>query len=365
MRTFGIEEEYLLLDPSTAMPRFISDEVSAFLTSSRNVAVDDVQSELLTCQLETSTPPCHTAAEALQSLRAFRAELAKAALKARARAAGIGTAPRMETALPEVTDKRRYHQLRDSAPGIVADQYVNGLHVHVGIEDKDSGVQALNRIRPWLPVIVALSANSPFWQDRDSGFESWRTISYRRWPIQGVPPLFKDAADYEARVQGLVNTGVIIDRGVITWVARLSDSYPTLEVRAADAQLEARDAVLLAVMIRALVDTASTDATEGRPYFARTPEILDAALWQAARHGLNGDLMHPHRGQLAPAGEVLDAFVAYLRPALERTGDEEFVHSGLQRLSDQGTGSQRQRRAFASGGLPALLDLYQNSLSAN
>ena len=365
MVTFGIEEEYLLLDPSTALPRFVSDEVAALMEGSPEIDNEDIQAELLTCQLETSTPPCHSASEALEALLAFRTELSRAALKARTRAASVGTAPRMETAFPQVTDKRRYHQLSDSARAIVADQYVNGLHVHVAIPDKEAGVQALNRIRPWLPAVVALGANSPFWQDRSSGFESWRTISYRRWPVQGLPPVFEDAADYEARVQHLVDTGVIIDRGVITWVARLSENYPTLEVRAADAQLEARDSVLLATLIRALVLTAVEDAASGRAYPDPRPEILDAALWQAARAGLTGQLIHPQTGRLTPADDVVDALLAGISPALGDARDAGFVREELARIRRTGTGSQRQRRAEETGGLPALLDLYQTSLTAS
>ncbi len=383
MVTFGIEEEYLLVDPATGLPKFISPEVSGRLQASLQLDDGDIQHELLACQLETATPPCHTAQEALESLLAFRGELAKAAYKSLARAASTGAAPKMDEAPPEITDDRRYHRLRGSARAIVADQYVNGLHVHVQIPDKETGVSALNRIRPWLPTLVALSANSPFWQDRDSGFESWRTISYRRWPIQGIPPVFKDAADYEARVQHLMDTGVIIDRGVITWVARLSENYPTLEVRACDAQLEARDSVLLAVLIRALVTTAFNGPLQpdtvkagseqaGSPHAGSnqagqqlTTEILDAALWQAARHGLTGDLIHPATGRLAPAVDVSAALLELVQPALDEAGDSGFVADGLARIAERGTGSARQRRAREQGGLRALLDLFSASLTAS
>ncbi|MCY0903590.1 carboxylate-amine ligase [Arthrobacter sp. H14-L1] len=387
MVTFGIEEEYLLVDPATGLPKFISSEVSARLQASVHVDDGDIQHELLACQLETSTPPCHTAQEALESLLAFRGELSKAAHKSLARAASTGAAPKMDEAPPEITDDRRYHRLRGSARAIVADQYVNGLHVHVNVPDKEAGVRALNRIRPWLPTLVALSANSPFWQDRDSGFESWRTISYRRWPVQGIPPVFNGAADYEDRVQHLIDTGVIIDRGVITWVARLSENYPTLEVRACDAQLEARDSVLLAVLIRALVTTAlngpsqpdpahpgsapagsapAGSAPAGSAYAGQqlTPELLDAALWQAARHGLSEDLIHPATGRLAPAADVTAALLALVQPALVEAGDSEFAADGLARMVERGTGSVRQRRARDQGGLPALLDLFSASLTA-
>jgi carboxylate-amine ligase len=363
MVTFGIEEEYFLLDPATGLPAFVSAEVRRLLSESGDVADGDIQAELLACQVETSTPPCATPAEALRSLTAFRTELHRAAQKMKVRAASVATPPRMRTEAPEVTDKLRYHQLRESAREIVADQYVSGLHVHVNIPDKDAGVRALNRIRPWLPVIVAIGADSPFWQDRDSGFASWRTISYRRWPVQGLPPVFEDAADYEKRVQRLVDTGVIIDRGVITWVARLSENYPTLEVRAADAQLEARDSVLLAALIRALVVTALNDGIEPRPQDAAMPEVLDAALWQAGRHGLESNLLNPLSGSLEPAWEVVGALAAMVAPALAAEGDGAFVAAGLDRLRTVGTGSVRQRAAMESGGLPALIDLFTTSLT--
>lgn len=364
MPTLGIEEEYLLLDPHSAYPVPAAAEVAALMEGSSRVSADDVQRELLSCQLETATPVCTTLAEAEESLLNFRRQLSAAAKKAGLRAAAVGAAPRIDEEYPEVTDKRRYHELKESAKGIVADQFVNGMHVHVAIPDKETGVQALNRIRGWLPVIVALSVNSPYWLDRDSGFASWRTVHFRRWPVQGCPPLFADAADYERRIERLVDTGVIIDRGVLTWIARLSDRYPTLEVRAGDVQLEARDAVLLAALIRGLVGTAVQNVVDGVEYHAPDPELLDAAVWQAGRQGLGGALVDVEAGSLRPAREMVDAFVDRIRPALEREGDAAWVDAELVRLWERGTGAERQRRAMDAGGMPALVDLITASLTA-
>ncbi|MFD1211184.1 glutamate--cysteine ligase [Arthrobacter sp. GCM10027362] len=362
--TIGIEEEYLLLDPHTAKPMAVADAVAAHLEGSAQVARGDIQRELLSCQIETATSVCSTLTEAEEYLLNFRRNLDAAARKSGARAAATATAPRIDESYPEVTDKLRYHQLKASAKGIVADQFINGQHVHVQVPDKETGVQALNRIRPWLPAIVALSANSPFWLDRDSGFASWRTISYRRWPLQGCAPLFADAADYERRIQRLVDTSVIIDRGVLTWIARLSDHYPTLEVRAADVQLQAQDAVLLAALVRGLVATAVAEALAGQPCPAPDAEVLDAAVWQAGRHGMSGRLIDPLAGVLLPAAEVVSQLLRHIRPALEEAGDAEWVDASLARVQAEGTGAERQRRAMEQGGLPALLDLYAASLTA-
>lgn len=362
MATLGIEEEYLLLDPTSALPAWAGTEVSGHMAGAGRVASDDVQRELLSCQLETATPVCDTLAEAGASLLAFRKELAAAALKAGTRAAASGTAPRFEPGMPQLTDKRRYHQLKESAQEIVADQYVNGLHVHVGVPDREAGVQVLNRIRRWIPAVIALAANSPLWLDRDSGFASWRTINYRRWPVQGCPPDLRDANDYDRRVKRLLDIGAIIDTGVVTWVARLSENYPTIEVRAADVQLEVEDTLALAGIIRALVVTALNDHDAGRPYLNPDEELVDAAIWQAARHGLTGDLVRIKYGKLAPARSVVEVMLDHIGPALDEAGDSSAVVRGVGRFFEMGTGAERQRAAMDRGGLPALIDLYTKSL---
>lgn len=364
MATLGIEEEYLLLDPRTGLPSHKADEVAGYLHDSPRVTEDEVQRELLSCQIETATPVCSTLTEAEEYLLNFRTQLAAAAEKASVVAAGTATAPRVEEHYPELTDKERYRELQQSAPGIVGDQFVNGLHVHVSIPDKETGVQALNRIREWLPLVVALSCNSPFWLGRDSGFGSWRVVHYRRWPVQGCPPVFRDAADYERRIQRLVDTAAIIDRGVLTWMARLSDAYPTIEVRAGDGQLQARDSVLLGGLIRGLVSTAVEQARRGAGYAVPDEELLDAAMWQAAREGLTSNLVDPVSARLVPAWDRVEALLEFIGPALEAEGDTEWVRAGLRQLRAQGTGSERQRRAMADGGTAALLELYRSSVTS-
>ncbi|GAB3532734.1 glutamate--cysteine ligase [Arthrobacter tecti] len=364
MTTLGIEEEYLLLDPVSGLPVFNATEVQELLESGDTVTGEDIQRELLSCQIETATPVCETLTEAEESLLNFRRQLSAAARKAGVRASGTATAPRIEEGYPQLTDKQRYHELKSSARGIVADQFVNGLHVHVGIPDKETGVQALNRIRIWLPIITALSTNSPYWLDRDSGFASWRTVHYRRWPVQGCPPIFADTEDYERRIQRLVDTGVIIDRGVLTWVARLSDHYPTLEVRTADAQLEAQDSVLLAGLIRGLVSTAVQEALDCVPYPDPDPELLDAAQWQAARQGLGDVVVNPLTGKLVPAREQVDRLLEHIGPALDDAGDTHWIQSGLKTAWERGTGAERQRRAMQQSGMTGLIDLYTETLIA-
>jgi YbdK family carboxylate-amine ligase len=363
MTTLGLEEEYLLLDPDSGLPDHHAAEVQGYLEESPELGVEEIQRELLSCQMETATPVCDTLAQAEQSLLTFRRSFADAAGRVGSIGAATGTAPIIRQSYPELTDKQRYEDLRASAPGIVGDQFVNGLHVHVGVPDQERGVQALNRIRPWIPLLTALSVNSPFWTGRDSGFGSWRVIHYRRWAVQGIAPWFADAADHERRITRLGATGAILDRGVLTWVARLSDHYPTLELRACDVQLEARDSVLLGALTRALVVTALRDAEADTTPLVPDPELLDAALWQAARDGMTGRLVDPVSADPVPASDLLAAFLENVGEALETEGDVRWVEEGLLRVRERGAGADRQRRAMLDGGMQELLALYGRSLT--
>jgi glutamate---cysteine ligase / carboxylate-amine ligase len=359
--SFGIEEEFLLLDRHTAMPEPAAERIAAAMKNDGGSPLpSEPQKELLACQLESSTPVCTSVAEALGELSRFRHKLARTVHREGLRAAGVGAAPRMPECPARVAHTRRYHDITANARGIVADQYVNGLHIHVGVPDREAGVRAMNQLRPWLPTIVAIGANSPFWHDRDSGFASWRTIHYRRWSIQGSPPEFADAADYDRRLQRLLGTGVVLDTGHIGWTARLSENYPTLEVRAPDSQLEARDSVLLAAVVRALVIHSLDDDLAPSP--AVEPEFLDIALWQAARHGLAGELLNTADGSRIPAREQIQRLLDHLDPVLRRLGDADFVRAGFERLFRDGTGAERQRRALKAGGMNSVLDLFTSSL---
>jgi carboxylate-amine ligase len=204
---------------------------------------------------------------------------------------------------------------------------------------------------------VALGANSPFWEGRDTGFSSWRTVVFGRWPVSGPPPFVADGREYEERVAALMATGVIPDRRQLYWQARLSERYPTLELRAPDVQLDVADAVTLAGLARALVTTALQEAADGVPAVDPPASIMHAAGWHAARHGLSGTLVDPRRGRQAAAPDVVRALLHHVGAALKESGDAERVLAGVGRVLDEGTGAARQRLAEAEGGMASLLAL--------
>lgn len=358
MVTFGIEEEYAFLDPVTLLPSDVSPAVYRALQVGRAES-RHVQREFLLSQLERPSPVCETAADALADLEGFRSRLAAAAESVGVIAASSGTFPRYDKP-GRVTDKPRYRRVVSEYGVLGGEHFLSGLHVHVAIPDREAGVRAMNALRSWMPVIAAIAANSPLWRGEDSGFSSWRTINLQRWATRGTPPQFADAADYERRIARVVGVGGTFDAALVAWNMRLSDNFPTIEVRAADAQLEAWQSVLVALVIRGLVVTALEDADAPAPLDA---ELIDSALWHSARDGLTGGLVHPFTGAVVPARQVLDDMLQHIAAAVEREGDTAQLREWLDRLLAEGTGAERQRAAFVEGGLPALGALFRGSLA--
>ncbi|UQI44984.1 glutamate--cysteine ligase [Streptomyces sp. HU2014] len=356
MLTLGIEEEYLLLDPATALPVPMAEQVCAAVDLEPVVHEREIQPELLQAQVEVATPVCSDLAEASRHLLRLRHAVSSAAKRTGCRIAASGTAPRAGLAPVPVTRSPRYLAMHSVAPQLVDEQLVNGMHVHVAIPDREVGVGVLNRVRPWLPVLVAMAANSPMWHGQDTGFASWRTVVYSRWPVSGPPPHFTDLADYEERIQALFVAGAITDRGQLYWQARLSDRYPTIEVRCLDVQLRVDDAVMFAGIVRALVATAIRDEKTGPLLTPCTPELLNASNWHAARYGLDGVLVDPE-GRRRGADAVVLTLLTHIGQALEESGDTRQVSSLVHRLLRRGTPADRQRRVLASDGIRALTDL--------
>ncbi|GAA2285959.1 putative glutamate--cysteine ligase 2 [Streptomyces ruber] len=353
MATVGVEEEYLLIDPATGRLAEQAEKVRAAAGLQSFVADREIQPELLQGQVEVATPVCGTLEEVGGHLLRLRHAAAGAAEAHGCRLAACAAFPLRQGAPVAVTGQARYQAMQEQAPQLVAEQLINGMHVHVAVPGRRAGVEVLNRIRVWLPTLTAMSANSPLWDGHDTGFASWRTIVFGRWPVSGVPPRFADEADYRARVEGLLSTGVIADTGQLYWQARLSERYPTVEVRCLDVQLRADEAVMFAGIVRALVVTALRETAAHRPVPDCPAELAQVAMWQAARYGLGDALVDPG-GSRRRADLVVHRLLEHIAPALDAAGDTREVTSLVHRLLRQGTGAQRQRRALAEGGLGAV-----------
>ncbi|MGW3108811.1 carboxylate-amine ligase [Streptomyces sp. NPDC001100] len=355
--TLGVEEEFLLLDSRTALPASRAGRLRTAARREPGLKREEVDTELLQAMVEVATPVCSDLDEVARHLARFRRLVSGAAQRVNCRLASTGGAPLMGEETVPVTGTPRYREMRAAATQLVDEQLICGTHIHVAVPDRQAGAVALGLLRPWLPVLVALGANSPFWNGRDTGFASWRTVVFGRWPVSGSPPFFSGAAHYEEHVSALLGTGVIADRHQLYWHARLSDEYPTLEVRAPDVQLDVESAVTLAGLARGLVVTALREARRGARPLNPSPSILQAAGWHAARHGLTADLVDPRTDRPSPAADVVGALLGHITPALKELGDVDRVTTGVQQLIHQGSGATRQRAALTRSGTTGLLDL--------
>lgn len=348
----GVEEEHLLADARSGGLRQASAEVRAAVAAR---FAEDAEPELLASQVEVATGVCATLDDAGAELRRLRRRLGDAAAAEGCRLLTVGTHPTARWDDQVVTDQPRYLEIEAAMGQVARETVICGLHVHVGIPGPDDRIAALDGARPWLAPLLALSASSPFWQGADTGFASFRTPVFRRWPTTGVPPPLGDWGGFEHLAATLADAGAAEDATHIYWDLRPSVRYPTVEVRVADACPRLEDTLLVAGLARAVLRTAAGPdhggVAAGGPGARDLPTpVWEAAVRGAARHGLTADLVHPATGRPAPAGEVLDALLAWCRPALEAAGDDQLVDAGVRRVLRGGTSAERQRAALARRG---------------
>lgn len=358
-RTFGVEEEVILLEPETLTPVDVAEEVIAEIADV-DAGVGWVCGEFLKAQVEFSSPVLADGEAADRAVGEFRRALGAAAQRRQLIAASVGTPHGRGPS--SVAAGERYERFVAELGAIQPDHRVQGLHVHVAVRTRDEGVAAMAALRPWLAPLLALTANSPSFGGVDTGFTSWRTIVLRRFTTASVPPVFADAADYDRRAKALVGIGTTLDITSLAWMMRLSERYPTLELRLFDPQLTADETVAVALLTRALVEAAAAGELPHAEAAAQ-PELVDSAVWHAARHGLEAELVDPATAALAPAWTVVDRMLAAALPALSAAGDEERVRGFVERVRAEGNGAMRQRAALADGE-PALARLLRTTFVA-
>jgi carboxylate-amine ligase len=344
--TLGVEEEYLLVD--AVEPRAV-EAVDDVLAEVPEDLREVVQHELQRTQIEVASPPQLELPEMTAALRRLRRELADAAQRTGARLLAAGVSP---AAGPNarIVDDPRYHRMRERFGDLSPGQGMCGTHVHVSIPDGETGVQVLNHLRPWLPIFQAATANSPLHGGHDTGYASWRSIMWERWPTVGPAPYLESFEQYETLIRDLEASGAMLDEGMLYWYARLSARYPTIEIRMGDVTPAVDDVLLLAALARALVSTLLTDVRDGVPAPNVPHPLLMAAHWRAAHDGLEGVNIDMATREPRPAWRLLRQLFDYVRPELERHGDLDRATVLLDRLRTRGTGAARQRAILAQRG---------------
>ncbi len=353
IRRIGVEEELLLVDAETFLPRPVAGSIlrrgDLILPGGSRL-----EAEVKREQIEIVSAPATTHAELLAAVIAGRRAADELAQRVGARAVALA-APHAPCE-PHLVHAPRYDRMRSRFGLTMDEQLTCGLHVHVTIASADEGVAVLDRIRPWLPVLLALSSNSPFWYGVDSRFASYRYQAWSRWPGAGAYDRFGSAKGYAAAVAGALASGVPLDHGMIYFDARLSTHAPTVEIRISDVCLDPRDAACIGVMVRALAETAVAEWHRGVAAPETSTSLLRLASWRASRWGLGGQLVDPLTERLVPARSAVDALFAHVREAFASADEAHTVRARLDDILARGTGADLQRRAAARGGAGAIVE---------
>jgi len=367
--TLGVEEEYHLVDADTFALRAetgLAERVQERLgpDGGNGTASSEISSTLV----EIATPICTTLSEVRQQLVTARRATDECARERGLRILAAGSHPFAQLGDMRLTLTVRYLRLWEQWGVLAIQQGIAGCHVHVSVPDPDTRITVMDRSRPWLAILLALTGSSPFWEGIDTKYQSFRTVWFGRWAMTGPPDPLGDQAGYDAVVDQLVRAGVIDDASFLYWDVRPSVRYPTLEFRVADICPQVDDAVLHAGLVRSLVRTLACEAADGAPVPSLRPEVVRAARWRAARHGVDGQLFDPVDFSLRPAADVVHRFLGYLRPDLEEHGEWRMISELTGAVLARGSSSRSQRTLMehTSGDLVAVTrELVEQTVAAD
>lgn len=346
--TVGVEEEYQLVDPSTGALRSRARDVLSLDWT------EELRGELHEATLEIGTRICESAGDLRAELSRLRFLVGTTAAAEGVRIVAAGTHPFSRWEGQRHMPGERYARLLEQYGRIAWDELNFGMHVHVAVPEELDRVALMDRIRSFLPHLLALSASSPYHEGIDTGFASFRMILWRRWPYAGVPPRFGSEKRYQAAVRTLLESGAISDPRNVYWSIRPHPVYPTLEFRVTDVCPRLDDAVAIATLARALVIAAAEDRlppARGRPAADGLEDsLLTGNEWLAARHGLDASLLDPAAGWSPVATRTaVRRLLDCVAPAAESVRDAEEL-SGLEALLARGNGADRMRRTYREEG---------------
>jgi glutamate---cysteine ligase / carboxylate-amine ligase len=341
---FGIEEEYFLSDAATRdtckklPPHFVEECGAAF--------PEAFQPEFLEAQVEAATPPCTDPVEAEARLQSIRMGLSAIAQEHGLLVFAAGTHPLAVWSRQKRTDGLRYQRVMRDLQMIGNRNMVCGMHVHVETADEDRRVDIMTRMMPFIPLFLALSTSSPFWQARRTGLMGYRLAAYDELPRTGIPDLFEDQADYKRYIDIMVNARAIDDSSYVWWAIRPSLKYPTLELRVADSCTSSTHAVRLAMLFRCLVRLLERDPTVNAGLKPSSRAIAQENKWRAQRYGIHGSFVDEKKERLVSVHDVLEEAISLIEHDMNALGCREQI-LGLKDIFRDGTSADRQIGIYA------------------
>ena len=341
--TLGIEEEFQIVDPET---RELRSHVQAMLEEGKRLLKERVKPELHQSVVELGTGICKDAREVRADVSELRRELIRLAARNGLRVAAAGTHPFSHWADQEITPDPRYAAIVDELQVVARANLIFGLHVHVGIKDRDLAVQIMNEARYFLPHLLALSTNSPFWLGRDTGLKSYRTRIFQRFPRTSIPETFETAAAFDQFVETLVRTGCIDSGKSIWWDVRPHAIFDTIEFRVCDVPMRVDETVALAALIQAICAKLYKLRTMNQAWRTYRPALILENKWRASRYGIDGKLIDFGKEVEVPFRDLAGELLQFVDDVLDDLGSRQEVES-IAWILEHGTGADRQLAAYA------------------
>ena len=337
--TLGIEEELMLVDAETLE---LSNSIEGVLAALEGVSFEgEVKPELMESVCEIATTPCQNTQEAGQQLRSLRLQVEQVAEELGLRIGSAGTHPFAMWEDQRIVSRPRYRDLVAGLQFVARQELIFGIHVHVGLDDPDKAIHVVNGMRVHLPLLLALSANSPFWRADQTGMLSTRTPIFRAFPRVGIPPRYDNFEDWTKRVEFMVQSKVIGDYTYLWYDVRPHPNFGTVEIRVMDSQTRVEHTLALAALVQAMVKELAEHYEEGKRLSRYPYEMLDENKWLAARHGLDGELVDLPKLARVHVPNLTRRLMERLRPHAEELGSGEDFDC-LEDILDHGNGGSRQ-----------------------
>lgn len=340
--TVGVEEELMIIDRHSMG---LVNRVEAMLEAVPGETTGEVKPELMESVLEIATTPCSKLSEVYEQLKKLRHQVGETAAGQGLLIGSAGTHPFAKWEEQRIVARDRYRDLVKSLRFIARQELLFGMHVHVGVDDPDKAIHVANGMRVHLPILLALSANSPFWRGAPTGLISTRTPIFRTFPRVGIPPRYDDFEDFEQRVEFMVRSGVIDDYTYLWWDVRSHPNFGTVEVRVMDEQTRLEHTVAITALVLAMVKELCEHFEEGKQLSRYPYELLDENKWLASRYGLEGELVDLPSSSRVEAKELARRLLARMRPHAKELGADRELEE-LDDIIENGTGGQRQLRLW-------------------
>ncbi len=352
--TLGIEEEFQTIDPIT---RELRSHMSKIVEGGQITLHERVKEEMHQAVVEVGTNICHNIQEARAEVTELRKHIIELADQQNLRVAAAGTHPFSDWQDQLITPNERYDALIDEMRDVARGNLIFGLHVHVGIESREEGIQILNAVRYFLPHIYALSTNSPFWCGRNTGFKSYRSKVFDKFPRTGIPDFFASANEYDEYIKLLVKTNCIDNGKKIWWDIRLHPYFDTIEFRICDIPMRIDETICIAALIQALVAKMHKLLKQNLSFRPYRKVLINENKWRAARYGIHGKLIDFGKQEEVPYRDLCGELLAFVDDVLDELGSRKEVEY-IKKILEHGTGADRQLAIFeqTGGDLKAVVD---------